>query len=46
MVPSGRKHTGKSGRTFMEDQVIRACDFEKVDKKHLIGSEDVIEGTV
>ncbi|XP_029061970.1 LOW QUALITY PROTEIN: synaptonemal complex protein 3 [Monodon monoceros] len=44
MVPSGRKHTGKSGKTFMEDQVIRACDFEKADKKHLIGSEDVIEG--
>ncbi|TKC38183.1 hypothetical protein EI555_014744 [Monodon monoceros] len=46
MVPSGRKHTGKSGKTFMEDQVIRACDFEKADKKHLIGSEDVIEADI
>ncbi|XP_007465414.1 PREDICTED: synaptonemal complex protein 3 [Lipotes vexillifer] len=45
MVPSGRKHTGKSGKTFMEDQVIRACDFEKADKKHPSGSEeDVMEG--
>ncbi|KAM9071739.1 synaptonemal complex protein 3 [Megaptera novaeangliae] len=45
MVPSGRKHTGKSGKTSMEDQVIRGYDFEKADKKHLSGSEeDVTEG--
>ncbi|KAM8935140.1 synaptonemal complex protein 3 isoform 1-T2 [Lycaon pictus] len=45
MVPSGRKHTGKSGKTSMEDQVIRAYEFEKEDKKDLRGSEeDVPEG--
>lgn len=47
MAPSGRKHTRKSGRTSMEDQVIRAYDFEKEDKKDLsVSEEDVIEGTV
>lgn len=47
MVPSGRKHTGKSGKTSVEDQVVRAYDFEKEDKKDLSGSEeDVTEGTV
>lgn len=47
MVPSGRKHTGKSGKTSMEEQVIRAYDFEKEDKKGLSGSEeDITEGTV
>lgn len=47
MVPSGRKHTGKSGRTSMEDQVIRAYDFENEDKKDLsVSEEDVTEGTV
>lgn len=46
MVPSGRKHTGKSGKKSMEDQVIRAYEFEKEDKKDLRGSEeDVPEGT-
>ncbi|KAM8935142.1 synaptonemal complex protein 3 isoform 2-T3 [Lycaon pictus] len=40
MVPSGRKHTGKSGKTSMEDQVIRAYEFEKEDKKDLRGSEE------
>uniref|UniRef100_A0A452UZ49 Synaptonemal complex protein 3 n=1 Tax=Ursus maritimus TaxID=29073 RepID=A0A452UZ49_URSMA len=45
MVPSGRKHTGKSGKTSLEEQVIRAYDFEKEDKKGLSGSEeDVTEG--
>ncbi|XP_032700189.1 synaptonemal complex protein 3 [Lontra canadensis] len=45
MVPSGRKHAGKSGKTSMEDQVVRAFDFEKEDKKDLSGSEeDVTEG--
>uniref|UniRef100_A0A8C0LEN1 Synaptonemal complex protein 3 n=1 Tax=Canis lupus dingo TaxID=286419 RepID=A0A8C0LEN1_CANLU len=45
MVPSGRKHTGKSGKKSMEDQVIRAYEFEKEDKKDLRGSEeDVPEG--
>ncbi|XP_015982547.1 synaptonemal complex protein 3 isoform X1 [Rousettus aegyptiacus] len=44
MAPSGRKHTRKSGRTSMEDQVIRAYDFEKEDKKDLsVSEEDVIE---
>ncbi|XP_011385044.1 synaptonemal complex protein 3 [Pteropus vampyrus] len=44
MVPSGRKHTGKSGRTSMEDQVIRAYDFENEDKKDLsVSEEDVTE---
>lgn len=47
MVPSGRKHTGKSGKPSMEDQVIRPYDFEKEEKKDLSGSEeDVIEGTI
>lgn len=47
MVPSGRKRTGKSGKTSVEDQVIRAYGFEKEDKKGLSGSEeDVTEGTV
>lgn len=46
MVPSGRKHTGKSGKKSVEDQVVRAYDFDKEDKKDLSGSEeDVIEGT-
>ncbi|KAM5279532.1 LOW QUALITY PROTEIN: synaptonemal complex protein 3-like [Hipposideros larvatus] len=40
MVPSGRKHTGK---TSMEDQVRRANDSEKEDKKDLCGSEDVTD---
>ncbi|XP_034500190.1 synaptonemal complex protein 3 isoform X2 [Ailuropoda melanoleuca] len=45
MVPSGRKRTGKSGKTSVEDQVIRAYGFEKEDKKGLSGSEeDVTEG--
>ncbi|XP_039108439.1 synaptonemal complex protein 3 isoform X2 [Hyaena hyaena] len=45
MVPSGRKHRGKSGKTSVEDQIIRAYDFEKEDKKDLSGSEeDVTEG--
>ncbi|XP_054941239.1 synaptonemal complex protein 3 isoform X2 [Physeter macrocephalus] len=45
MVPSGRKHTGKSGKISMEDQVLKGYDFEKADKKDLSGSEeDVIEG--
>ncbi|XP_004418081.1 PREDICTED: synaptonemal complex protein 3 [Ceratotherium simum simum] len=45
MVPSGRKRGGKSGKTSMEDQVIRAYDFEKEDKKILSGSEEeVTEG--
>lgn len=47
MVPSGRKRAGKSGKTSMEDQIIRAYDFEKDDKKILSGSEEeVTEGTV
>ncbi|XP_004417359.1 PREDICTED: synaptonemal complex protein 3 isoform X3 [Odobenus rosmarus divergens] len=47
MVPSGRKHTGKSGKTSMEDQVTRAYDFEKEDKKDLSGSEeDVTEADI
>ncbi|XP_040346334.1 synaptonemal complex protein 3-like [Herpailurus yagouaroundi] len=47
MVPSGRKHTGKSGKTSVEDQVVRAYDFEKEDKKDLSGSEeDVTEGKI
>ncbi|KAM5250101.1 synaptonemal complex protein 3 [Hipposideros larvatus] len=32
MVPSGRKHTRKSGKTSMEDQIRRAYDSEKEDK--------------
>nr|XP_055192548.1 synaptonemal complex protein 3 isoform X2 [Nyctereutes procyonoides] len=45
MVPSGRKHTGKSGKTSMEDQVIRAYEFEKEVKKDLsVSEEDVPEG--
>ncbi|XP_058424544.1 synaptonemal complex protein 3 isoform X2 [Diceros bicornis minor] len=45
MVPSGRKRGGKSGKTSMEDQVIRAYDFEKEDKKILSRSEEeVTEG--
>ncbi|KAF6340563.1 synaptonemal complex protein 3 [Rhinolophus ferrumequinum] len=43
MVPSGRKHTRKSGKTSMEDQVMRAYDSEKEDKKDLCGSEDVTD---
>eukprot|EP00071_Canis_lupus_P025571 XP_022259128.1 synaptonemal complex protein 3 isoform X2 [Canis lupus familiaris] len=47
MVPSGRKHTGKSGKKSMEDQVIRAYEFEKEDKKDLRGSEeDVLEADI
>nr|XP_044601581.1 synaptonemal complex protein 3 isoform X3 [Equus asinus] len=45
MVPSGRKRAGKSGKTSVEDQIIRAYDFEKDDKKILSGSEEeVTEG--
>ncbi|XP_054430608.1 synaptonemal complex protein 3 [Pteronotus mesoamericanus] len=40
MLPSGKKHTGKSGKTPVEDQVVRAYDFEKEDKKHLSASEE------
>nr|XP_055192549.1 synaptonemal complex protein 3 isoform X3 [Nyctereutes procyonoides] len=47
MVPSGRKHTGKSGKTSMEDQVIRAYEFEKEVKKDLsVSEEDVPEADI
>ncbi|XP_008577909.1 PREDICTED: synaptonemal complex protein 3 [Galeopterus variegatus] len=45
MVPSGRKHSVKSGKASMEDQDVRPYNFEKEDKKNLSGSEeDVTEG--
>ncbi|XP_012505722.1 PREDICTED: synaptonemal complex protein 3 [Propithecus coquereli] len=45
MVPSGRKHFGKSGKSSAEDQVLKGYDFEKEDKKDLSGSEeDVTKG--
>lgn len=40
MVFSGRKDSGKSGKTSKENQVIRAYDFEKEDSKDLSGSEE------
>lgn len=43
MVPSGRKRTRKSGKTSMEDQIMRAYDSEKEDKKDLCGSEAVTD---
>ena len=50
MLPSGRKHTGKSGKTSVEDQLMRAFDLEKSkreDRKGLSGSEEnVTDGTV
>ncbi|XP_069345814.1 synaptonemal complex protein 3 [Eulemur rufifrons] len=42
MVPSGRKHSGKSGKSSTEDQVIKGYDFEKEDKKDLSGSEEAV----
>ncbi|XP_037702218.1 synaptonemal complex protein 3 [Choloepus didactylus] len=45
MAPSGRKHTGKSGKLAMEEQVVHVYDFEKEEKKDLSGSEeDLAEG--
>ncbi|XP_012628108.2 synaptonemal complex protein 3 isoform X2 [Microcebus murinus] len=45
MVPSGRKHSGKPGKSSTEDQVIKGYDFEKEDKKDLsVSEEDVTEG--
>ncbi|XP_045409080.1 synaptonemal complex protein 3 isoform X4 [Lemur catta] len=47
MVPSGRKHSGKSGKSSTEDQVIKGYDFEKEDKKDLSGSEEAVtEGKI
>ncbi|XP_027631513.1 synaptonemal complex protein 3 [Tupaia chinensis] len=44
MLPSGRKHSVKSGKSSLEDQVI-TYDYEKEDKKGLSGSEeDITEG--
>ncbi|XP_045042825.2 synaptonemal complex protein 3 isoform X1 [Desmodus rotundus] len=43
MLPSGRKHTGKSGKTSVEDQIMRVFDLEKSkreDRKGLSGSEE------
>ncbi|XP_043821885.1 synaptonemal complex protein 3 [Dromiciops gliroides] len=40
MAPSGRKHTGKSGKPAVEAQGSRAYDFDKDDKKDLSGSEE------
>lgn len=46
MVPSGRKHSGKSAKPSVGDQAIRAYEFEQEDKKDLSGSEEeAIEGT-
>ncbi|XP_058164605.1 synaptonemal complex protein 3 isoform X1 [Dasypus novemcinctus] len=42
MAPFGRKHTEKSVKPAMEDQVIRVYDFGKVVKKDLDGSEEGI----
>ncbi|XP_003405340.1 synaptonemal complex protein 3 [Loxodonta africana] len=45
MAPSGRKHTGKSVKPAMEDQVTGAYGFDREDKKDLSGSaEDITEG--
>ncbi|XP_025139418.1 synaptonemal complex protein 3 [Bubalus kerabau] len=44
MVPSGRKHSGKSAKPSVGDQAIRTYEFEQEDKKDLSGSEeDAIE---
>nr|KAF6453972.1 synaptonemal complex protein 3 [Molossus molossus] len=44
MVPSGRKHPEKGGKTPGEDQAGRAYDFEKEDKIDLAcAEEDVTE---
>ncbi|XP_053517637.1 synaptonemal complex protein 3 isoform X1 [Artibeus jamaicensis] len=40
MLPSGRKHTGKSGKISMEDQLLIAFEFEKEDRKALSGPEE------
>ncbi|XP_036923934.1 synaptonemal complex protein 3 isoform X1 [Sturnira hondurensis] len=40
MLPSGRKHSGKPGKISMEDQLLRAFDFGKEDRKHLSGPEE------
>uniref|UniRef100_A0A8C5ZTA5 Synaptonemal complex protein 3 n=1 Tax=Marmota marmota marmota TaxID=9994 RepID=A0A8C5ZTA5_MARMA len=44
MVPSVRKHSGKSGKQSVEDQLVRAFDFEKEDKDLSGSEEDVAEG--
>ncbi|XP_047404381.1 synaptonemal complex protein 3 [Sciurus carolinensis] len=44
MVPSVRKHSGKSGKPSVEDQLVRAFDFEKEDKELSGSEEDVSEG--
>lgn len=47
MVPSGRKHPARRGKTAVEGKVMRANDFKDEVKKVVSGSqEDVIEGTV
>uniref|UniRef100_A0A8C5ZUP5 Synaptonemal complex protein 3 n=1 Tax=Marmota marmota marmota TaxID=9994 RepID=A0A8C5ZUP5_MARMA len=43
MVPSVRKHSGKSGKQSVEDQLVRAFDFEKEDKDLSGSEEDVAE---
>ncbi|KAM4837613.1 synaptonemal complex protein 3 isoform X2 [Urocitellus parryii] len=44
MVPSVRKHSGKSGKQSVEDQLVRVFDFEKEDKDLSGSEEDVAEG--
>ncbi|XP_036747462.1 synaptonemal complex protein 3 isoform X2 [Manis pentadactyla] len=45
MVPSGRKHPARRGKTAVEGKVMRANDFKDEVKKDLSGpQEDVVEG--
>ena len=40
LLPSGRKHAGRAGKTSMGNQVVRGSGFEKEDKENLSDSEE------
>ncbi|XP_029809922.1 synaptonemal complex protein 3 [Suricata suricatta] len=46
MVPSGRKHSGKSRRMSLQDQVLRAYDFVKEEQDLKDSEEDVTKGKI
>jgi hypothetical protein len=45
MGPAGKKHSGKSGKPPVEDQLLKVCDLEKKDKGVSGSEEEVSQGT-
>ncbi|XP_006871158.1 PREDICTED: synaptonemal complex protein 3 [Chrysochloris asiatica] len=44
MAPTGRKHAGKSVKQTMEEQIIRAYEFENVERNLSGAEQDFLEG--